>query len=66
MQRRAEGLYFVNKSGQCLLITAAPADEEAVDWPPVAIGLHRELVAEQKSSCNPETASGRFGLGLPG
>ena len=40
---------------QILLVAAAAADEEAIDWFAVAVRLHRKLVTEQQSSYNTHT-----------
>lgn len=35
---------------QGLLVAAAAAEEEAIDWFAVAVRLHRQLITEQQSS----------------
>lgn len=45
-------MYFMNEGCQDLLVAAAAACEEAVDWSALAVRLHGQLVAEQQSSYN--------------
>lgn len=45
----------MDQSAQRLLEAAAAADQEALDGFAVAVGLHRQLVAQQEAGCNTHT-----------
>ena len=39
----------MDEGRQRLLVSAAAADQEADDWPPVAVRVHGQLEGEQQS-----------------